>query len=158
MARNKYKVWCSSDKQLLIQGWARDGLSEEQIAKNMGVAYSTFRTWKDKHEEFAEILKKSKEVCDRIVENALFERCQTRTITVKKPIKLKQAVYDETGKYVGFDETITYADEEVVVPADVKAITFWLKNRKPNDWKDKVEEEIEIPEISVTWEKEEFTN
>lgn len=58
MARNKYKVWCSSDKQLLIQGWARDGLSEEQIAKNMGVAYSTFRTWKDKHEEFAEILKK----------------------------------------------------------------------------------------------------
>lgn len=71
---------------------------------------------------------------------------------------MKQSVYDETGKYVGFDETIAYADEEVVVPADVKAITFWLKNRKPNDWKDKVEEEIEIPEISVTWEKEEFTN
>ena len=32
-----------------IEGWARDGLIDEQIAKNLGIAYSTFREYKNKH-------------------------------------------------------------------------------------------------------------
>lgn len=35
------------------------------------------------------------------------------------------------------EERIEYAEEQVVVPANVTAQIFWLKNRKPDKWKDK---------------------
>lgn len=58
---------------VLIRGWARDGLTDAQIAHNMGIAYSTFREWKDRYPAFSAVLKESKEVCDRQVENALYK-------------------------------------------------------------------------------------
>src|SRR5690554_1984896 len=57
-----------------IEAWARDGLTEEQIAKNLGVAYSTFRKYKDEYPAFSSALKKGKEVVDIEVENALLKR------------------------------------------------------------------------------------
>lgn len=69
------------------------------------------------------------------MENELFESCKTRTVTVKKPIKLKKVMVD--GKKRLEEERIEYAEEQVVVPANVTAQIFWLKNRKPDKWKDK---------------------
>ena len=58
----KYKDWLEDEKLTLIEGWARDGLTDEQIAHNMGIAYSTFYEWKKKYSEFSNVLKKGKEV------------------------------------------------------------------------------------------------
>jgi hypothetical protein len=69
------------------------------------------------------------------VENELFQSCQTRTVTVKKPMKVKTVKVD--GKKRLEEERIEYAEEEVVVPANVTAQIFYLKNRKPDKWKDK---------------------
>lgn len=68
------------------------------------------------------------------MENELFESCKTRTVTVKKPIKLKKVMVD--GKKRLEEERIEYAEEQVVVPANVTAQIFWLKNRKPDKWRD----------------------
>lgn len=72
------------------------------------------------------------------MENELFQSCQTRTVTVKKPVKVKTVKVD--GKKRLEEERVEYAEEEVVVPANTTAQIFYLKNRKPDKWKDKPQE------------------
>ena len=72
------------------------------------------------------------------MENELFQSCQTRTVTVKKPVKVKTVKVD--GKKRLEEERIEYAEEEGVVPANTTAQIFYLKNRKPDKWKDKPQE------------------
>lgn len=69
----KYQEWLENDKLTLLEGWARDGLTEEQIAHNMGIAYSTLREWKKNHPAILAAIKKGKEVVDYEVENALLK-------------------------------------------------------------------------------------
>ena len=70
----KYQNWLEPEALLLIEAWARDGLTDEQIASNMGIATSTLYNWKNEHLEILESLKKGKEVVDIQVENALLKR------------------------------------------------------------------------------------
>ena len=41
MAKGKYEYWLTPEGLLKLEGWARDGLTDEQIAHNMCIAYST---------------------------------------------------------------------------------------------------------------------
>lgn len=102
MAKGKYQEWIEPEGLLKIEGWARDGLTDEQIARNMGINPATLYEWKKKYPKIAESLKRSKDVADRQVENALFENAISGNITAQ---------------------------------------IFWLKNRKPNKWRDKQEYE-----------------
>lgn len=70
----KYTEWITPEGLLKIEGMARDGLAEEQIAHNMGIGVSTLFEWKNRFPELLEALKKGKEVVDREVENALYRR------------------------------------------------------------------------------------
>ena len=122
----KYQQWLEPEGLLLIEGWARDGLTDEQIAHNMGIAESTLYEWKKQFPEFSESLKRGKEVVDRMVENALLKRAlgyeyQEQKIVVSEKKKKK------------VETTI-----KQVIP-DVTAQIFWLKNRKPDEWRDKPE-------------------
>lgn len=69
----KYQEWLEPDGLTLLEGWARDGLTDEQIAHNMGIVISTFYDWKSKYPEFSKAVKKGKEVVDYEVENALLK-------------------------------------------------------------------------------------
>ena len=69
----KYTEWLTEEGLIKINGWAKDGLIDEQIATNIGVSYSTFRDWKKKFPALSAALKEGKEVVDRQVENALFK-------------------------------------------------------------------------------------
>ena len=129
-AKGKYADWITPEGLLKIEGWARDGLTDEQIAENIGIGTTTLYRWKEEFEVFRETLKKGKEVVDRQVENALFKRAvgyeyiETTREAVKDP---------ETG------ETNLIVTKEVtkqVIP-DTTAQIFWLKNRKPDKWRDK---------------------
>lgn len=133
MAKGKYEEWLRPEKLVLLEGWARNGLTDEQIANNIGIRTSTFYEWKKKYVEFAEALKKSKEVADLEVENALFKRATGYTVTETKVIES-----DKDGKKT---ETIIKH-----IPPDTTAQIFWLKNRKPDEWRDKrvVEDKIEL--------------
>lgn len=130
MAIGKYKYWISHDGLLKIEGWARDGLIDEQIAKKMGISASTLYVWKDKYNKISESLKKGKEVVDREVENALLKRA----LGYEYVEKTKELVKDpETGER---KLVVTKEITKSVIP-DVTAQIFWLKNRKPNEWRDK---------------------
>lgn len=124
MAKDKYREWLSEDGLIKIQGWARDGLIDEQIAHNMGITTKTLYEWKNKYGEISEALKKGKEVIDRQVENALLKRALGYT-------------YDET-TYEDGVETKRVTKE---VAPDTTAQIFWLKNRKPAEWRDKIEQQ-----------------
>lgn len=67
MARGKYQQWLEPDGLLLLEGWARDGLTDEQIAHNMGITAKTLYEWKNKYSDICEVLKKGKEVVDYYV-------------------------------------------------------------------------------------------
>ena len=121
---------------LQLEAWERDCLTDEQIAANMVIGYSTLQTWKSKYQDIQDTLKKGKEVVDTEVENALLQKALGMTKTVQKPIKLKEVKYDN-GKRVSEKERIEYAEEEVFIPPDTTAQIFWLKNRRPDKWRDK---------------------
>ncbi len=106
----------------------------------MGIHRDTLNEWKNRFPVISDALKIGRENADYIVENELFESCKTRTVTVKKPIKLKKVMVD--GKKRLEEERIEYAEEQVVVPANVTAQIFYLKNRRPDKWKDRPVESI----------------
>lgn len=114
----------------MIEGWARDGLTDEQIAHNIGINVATLYVWEKKYGEISEALKRGKEVIDRQVENALLKRA----LGYKYKETTRELV---TNKETGFSElVVTKVVEKEVVP-DTTAQIFWLKNRKPEEWRDK---------------------
>jgi len=124
-----------------IEGWARDGLIDEQISKNLGVAYSTFREYKDKYSALSAALKRGKEVIDREVENALLKRALgynydevTKERLIKKDVK-GDPMTDLHGFPIAEMVTTKIVTKQVV--PDTTAQIFWLKNRKPDNWRDK---------------------
>lgn len=150
MAKGKYQYWLTPDGLLLLEAWARDGLSDEQLAHNMGISPSTLYEWKKRFPEMSEALKKGKDVVDVEVENALLLKAMGFKETVRKAVKVKEVQYKD-GKRVSEKEHIEYADEEVFVPPDTTAQIFWLKNRRPEQWRDKREVEhsgeLNVPQI-----------
>lgn len=126
----KYDDWLTEDGLLKIQGWAMDGLTDEQIAHNMGIRRSTLYEWRKKFTVLSDTLKKSKEVADRYVENALYKRAVGYEEIVEKKQRVLHGVVVE--------ENITTKQ----IPPDVTAMIFWLKNRKPDVWRDKTETAI----------------
>lgn len=135
MAKGKYEEWLQPEGLLKIEGWARDGLTDEQIAHNMGVAYSTLKNWKNDHVAILAALKRGKEVVDRQVENALLKRALGYTY---KETTTELCVDKETGYS---EMKVTKVVEKEVQP-DTTAQIFWLKNRKPEQWRDKQNMEL----------------
>lgn len=75
--------WLEKDNLILLEGWARSGLTDEQIAHNMGIAPSTYYDWKKKSPEISKSLKKGKEVVDFEVENALLKSALSGNVTAQ---------------------------------------------------------------------------
>ena len=131
MARSKYEEWLTADGLTRITGWARDGLTDEQIAHNIGINVKTLYDWKTKYDPIGKALKSTKELVDMLVENALLKRALGYE-------------YDEITKELTKIEDGSLAMRETKrvrkqVAPDTTAQIFWLKNRKPDDWRDKPE-------------------
>lgn len=130
--RGKYHEWLTEEGLLKIEGWARDGLVDKQIAHNIGITEQTLNNWKKRYPSLFESLKAGKEVVDRQVENALLKRAlgyQFDEITRERIFR------EELGTY---EMSVTKIVTKEVNP-DTTAQIFWLKNRKPADWRDKKE-------------------
>lgn len=125
----KYQDWITPERLSLVQGWARDGLTDEQIAGNMGINAATLYRWKIQFCEICEALKKGKEVADREVENALFKRACGYDYQEER---LQAATDPETGEERMQPVMIIKKHQ----PPDTTAAIFWLKNRKPEQWRD----------------------
>ncbi len=124
MAKGKYEYWLTPEGLLKLEGWARDGLTDEQISEKMGINRRTLTDWKSKYDPISLTLKRGKEVVDRQVENALLRRALGYEYEEVKE-KFECGVITE--------RTVT---KKEVIP-DTTAQIFWLKNRKPDKWRDK---------------------
>lgn len=83
MAKGKYQKWLEPDNLLLLEGWARAGLTDEQIANNMGIVPSTLYEWMQKYPEISEAVKRKKEIVDYEVENALYRSAMSGNVTAQ---------------------------------------------------------------------------
>ena len=130
-----YEDWLTEDGLLQIQGWARDGLTNEQIAHNIGVTGRAFTDWVRRFPSLSSALKKGKAPVDIEVENALLKRALgydiEETITEIEEIPLKDGQSVKTKKHI--------RKVKRHIPPDVTAQIFWLKNRRPARWRDKIE-------------------
>lgn len=133
MAKGKYEEWLEPEGLLKIEGWARDGLTEEQIAYNMGINRRTLTEWKSKYDPISHVLKRGKEVVDRQVENALLKRALGYEYE-----EVTQEFNEETGKL-----QVTKVVNKQVAP-DTTAQIFWLKNRKPDEWREKKDVDVTV--------------
>lgn len=74
MAKGLYQKWLEDDNLTLLQGWKRNGLTDEQIAHNMGISVHTLAHWKMDHPQIRQALKVGREVANFIVERELFQK------------------------------------------------------------------------------------
>lgn len=117
--KNKFEEWIKPENLLRIAGWAKDGLTDEEIAKNMGIVRSTLWEWRKKEPNISNSLRINKDIADRQVENVLFK---------------------------------------TALEGNTTAIIFWLKNRKPKEWRDQsnIEQSIEyniknVQDVEIEW-------
>ena len=167
MAKGKYEYWLTPDGLLLLESWARDGLTDEQIAHNLNVTPSTYYEWKKKYSDISEALKRGKAVVDVLVENALLKRAlgysfnEDKYVTVPlNPAEYFEKLDEYMNKYKfehpdatdselmlareQFPKTKTVLVERKIkdVAPDTTAQIFWLKNRRPDMWRDKQNVEL----------------
>lgn len=113
---------------LRIEGWARDGLTDEQISHNIGIHVATLCDWKNRFPQLSDALKRGKAPIDQQVENALLKRAlgyEYEEVTTE---------IEELGN--GKQKKHIKKTVKIVVP-DTTAQIFWLKNRRPDKWRDK---------------------
>ncbi|MCT2893724.1 helix-turn-helix domain-containing protein [Lacticaseibacillus paracasei] len=103
MAKGKYEKWMTKEGKAVLANWARIGLTDEQIAHNMGISPSTYYVWKKKFPEISETIKDGKDVIDAVVVNALIKQAKA---------------------------------------GNMQAITFWLRNRMPEYFRDNSYKEL----------------
>ena len=147
MAKGLYKEWLKPDRLALLSAWARDGYTDKDIAGKIGISCSTFYDWKLKHPEFAEAIKKNKEIADYEVETSLFDSARGHVRTLKKPIKVK-TVKSKGGMRIE-EERIEYVEEQIYIPPNVVAQAMWLKHRERAKWGDDQRATIEAPVINI---------
>lgn len=115
---------------ILAQALGELGLIDTQIAERMGVTEQTLNNWKKKHPDFKKALNNGKAVVDREVENSLLsltrERETSETETIVKTNKQGQPIKGDTR----IKRTI-----KKLIPS-ASACIFWLKNRRPDQWRD----------------------
>jgi hypothetical protein len=131
-----YDDWLTDDCLLQIQGWARDGLTNDQIAHNIGISGRSFAEWVSRFPSISSALKKGKTPVDIEVENALLKRALGYDYdeTVKELTPTGKIGDDGKPIYRQHVKTITKH-----MPPDTTAQIFWLKNRRPGRWRDKIE-------------------
>lgn len=126
--KGKYAEWLTDDGLLRVEGWARNGLSDEQLAYNIGISVSTFYQWQINYPEFSEAIKRGKKPVDEEVENTLlksalgFEYEETITEIIEQPDGTQRKQIKKVKRYC---------------PPSNTAQIFWLKNRRPDRWKDR---------------------
>ena len=127
--------WLEEDNLMLLECWARDGYTFQDIANRIGISISTLRMWRREYPEIDSALKKGREIIDYKVENALLKSAlgyQTKEVKITTTIRYGKTV-----------ETIKEVTDKEQAP-NVSAIQCWLYNRLPSKWKKNRDQLIEL--------------
>jgi hypothetical protein len=130
MARpSDYRVEYAQQARKLVER----GATDTEIADFFEVSVRTIYRWKNEFVEFCHALKAGKEEADAIVERSLYQRATGYEVDAVK------IFCDKEGK-------VTKVAYREIIPPDTTAMIFWLKNRKPAEWRDKIQTELSGPD------------
>lgn len=125
--KSPYHYWTSEDGLLRVAGWASDGLTTDEIAEKMGTVRRTLNRWRGKSQALKDALANNRDSMDRKVENALVKNALGFSYTETKTVV---EVDDDGNKTQKIEKYERYAKPDTV------AMIFYLKNRKPDTWRD----------------------
>lgn len=123
MAKGKYQYWLTDEGLNKLRGWARKGLKDKTIADNIGIKPQTLYDWKRRFSSFSEALKKTKEIIDNEAEEALIRA-------------MLGYDYEEVTTYIDSNGKKSVKKVKKHMPPNITALIFYLKNRRPEDWRD----------------------
>lgn len=146
MAKSKY--YTNVEPYLeQIASMCRNGATDEEIWKKLGVSKDAFYRYKREHQDFYDSLKENKDFADLRVENALNKNANGYDYEEEVVVMKKEIIYNEQGK----------KQKEVVYPvivslskhkeAETKAQQFWLQNRKPKEWRNQAEVNLNVTKL-----------
>lgn len=139
------KTKFSNEKLEEAKKLAKEGYTDEDIALKLNIGIRTLYDWKKKYPQFMQALKENKDYFDDKVEQALLKRALGYE-------------YEETEMIASKDgKTSRVKKTKKVIPPDTTAIIFWLKNRQPSKWRNRIElqhegqikTEINMQELSI---------
>lgn len=118
-------------------------MTDVQIAQKLRITPQTYYEWQRRFPSFSEAVKKGKAPVDTQVENALLKRAlgyeYIETVT---DYTLSETEKDENGNPKKIIKNVRMTKKHVA--PDVGAQAFWLKNRRPDRWREKREEQIQV--------------
>lgn len=140
MSKNIYEEWKKSGELenilILVAKWRRDGAEINEIADKLGVSRTTVFKYQNDYPDFADALKKGKEIVDSEVENSLIKECIG--YTYEETTTTTTAIVDkETGQITSLERIETRKFTKYARPSPT-AIAYYLNNRLPSKWKNKV--------------------
>ena len=136
--------WSKEEQLTLLEGWARDGYTNAEIAAKMGISEVTLQSYRKKHPEIDKAIRIGKEVIDYRVESALLRSALGATTNEVKVVQ----VYKK-GELIETHKEVTKTEH---VPS-VLACTTWLFNRQREKWKKNRDNEITVDDdqsINIT--------
>lgn len=115
------------------------GAKDKDLADFFEVTEQTINNWKNDYPNFFESINAGKKIADMEVANSLYKGAIDRVIPKQQAIKVKEVQYNSEGRKIGETERIEIVELEEYVTADFRNAQFWLKNRQPENWRDKQE-------------------
>jgi len=111
-----------------VEELASEGKILTEIAKEFGIHVCTIHDWRERFPEFSDALKKGRDRADALVVDSLYKRAMGYEI--------------EEERAMNVDGYVQIVRVEKHIPSDPASMFFWLKNRRPKEWRDKRIEEI----------------
>ena len=125
-----------------VERLAMLGLKDTELADALKITERTLNNWKNRHPSFFQSIKNGRLEADGNVVRALYFRAIGAVVKRQQPFKLKRVFWEDGNRCE--EETIEIVTYEEQVPPDTGAIAFWLKNRRPDKWREKP-----IPEVTA---------
>ncbi len=132
MPQKKYEIFVEP-RLSEISAWVKLGMTEKEIAKKLGVSYSSFKTYKKEHLALFGTMANTKSVVDAMVVEALLKNALGFTYREQQAVKVKNEYYDDKGRKC-YKETVEVVDIEKTKPPETQAATFWSINRDSEKW------------------------
>lgn len=112
------------------------GATDKKMADFFGVSEQTLNAWKTAHPEFLESITRGKEIADAEIAEALFHRAKGYS---HPEDDIRTLSMGAAGSEIVITPTIKH------YPPDTQAASLWLRNRQPELWRDKVQQEVTGP-------------
>lgn len=135
----------------------RLGATDAELAEFFHVTEQTINNWKNVHITFFESIKSAKLWADAEAADGLFKRATGFRYTEVKTKQVRPMSEDDGqgGIQAAGDELMVVevvTTEKEALP-DVSAAFIWLRNRRPKDWRDKIDVKADITVTPIPWDE-----